>query len=99
MQSAKKNLARRLRAKGLTYTQIGERLGVTRQRAQQFLKPPIEVWLIVFKRAKGRCEDCGKQLENGHLHHRSYGAAVIDRPSNFDYLCRKCHLKRHGGRF
>lgn len=40
IMNTRRRQARKLKQKGLTYAQIGERMGITRQRAQQLVTIP-----------------------------------------------------------
>lgn len=86
-----------LRLKGLTYAQIGEQLGVSRQRVQQMTRPPHAIQLLIRKRANCRCEKCGVELNtgNGHVHHVGGEDYDFNDLENLQYLCISCHLKAH----
>jgi hypothetical protein len=87
-----------LRLAGLTYAEIGLELGVSRQRAQQLVKPTETVMNAVRAHAGGRCERCGVVLEHGHVHHRhAHGPTpdTFNEPENLEYLCVSCHVLTH----
>lgn len=80
--------------KGLTYTEIGRRMGYSRQRAQQIIAPPTAIRNAIKKRAEGRCEHCGVELEGGHIHHLGSDGRTPENyndMANLVYLCILCH--------
>ena len=85
-----------LRLRGLTYKEIGEQMGFSRQRAQQLVRPSHHVYRHIRARAGNACEDCHITLKSGHLHHKSLpdyeGFNDLD---NLEYLCASCHRKKH----
>jgi hypothetical protein len=90
--------ALRLRLDGKTYAEIGAALKITRQRAQQILRPPVDLYESVRKQANGHCEDCGIEVKEGHVHHRgSTGLKPEDfnDRKNLQYLCASCHRIAH----
>jgi 5-methylcytosine-specific restriction endonuclease McrA len=88
-----------LRLGGLSYAEIGQRLGLSRQRIQQILSPPAHVRREVVQKAKGKCSFCGLMVGmSGHVHHRrALGAAADDYNDmeNLTLLCGSCHAVRH----
>lgn len=53
----------------------------------------------VLRRARGRCESCGRRLDIDtlHFHHRkARSAGRDDSPSNGLALCARCHGWTHG---
>jgi len=84
-----------LKLRGMTYAEIGQQLGVTRQRAQQLTKPPKRVYEMVRQRAGGACELCGFELQSGHVHHKGGSFENYNDPDNLQYLCLSCHVKQH----
>ena len=89
----------RLRIEGHTYSEIGKRLGLSRQRAQQLTQPPLVVRRMVASAACGECQRCGMFLMyRGDVHHRS---SKIETPelyndtANLQYLCKSCHRMAH----
>ena len=86
-----------LRLRGLTYVEIGTQLGVSRQRAQQLVRPPHEIYEIIKKRGDGRCEECGVKIASGQVHHRQADRelSAFNEIENLQYLCRGCHTKKH----
>lgn len=87
------------RLDGLSYREIAEEAGVSRQRVQQMLSPPKEVSLYVHAKFSGRCADCGVQAKgaNGHVHHRSTETEVDEYNDldNLELLCPGCHRTKH----
>lgn len=76
---------------GLSYAEIGTRLGFSRQCAQQFLRPPRSMRLQVMAEAWWACEQCERIISRtGHIHHKSrtYPPNVRE---NLQYLCASCH--------
>ena len=96
----KRVAALKLRLDGLTYAAIGRRLGLSRQRIQQLLRPPANVYDIMRRRAANHCESCGVVIYQGHAHHKqNQGLLVADDFNdlkNLLYLCLSCHRLAHG---
>ena len=44
---------------GMTYAAIAEKVGVSRQRIQQIVRPSAPIYRKLQQRAKGKCENCG----------------------------------------
>lgn len=89
-----------LRMDGMTYAAIGLKLGISRQRVQQLLRPPVQIYNTVRSRAKNRCEECNILLRvgDGHVHHRNTTGSGPDEfncVGNLQYLCRSCHRRMH----
>lgn len=85
-----------LKKAGLTYAQIGKDLGVTRQRAQQLVRPSPMVYAVVLKRADGMCQSCFKLLAGcGHVHHRSPDVEIYNSLDNLLLVCLSCHRALH----
>lgn len=87
--------ALRLKLQGLTYDEVGRRMGVSRQRIQFLLRPPESVYKQVVGRANEHCEDCGSAVVSGHIHHIDEMRSDFNHPDNLAYLCASCHRKRH----
>ena len=75
--------ARRLKASGMTYQQVADEIGVSRQRIQQAMK-------IHGVPREGICEKCKMFSPVLHCHHLNY---LTD---DFEILCPTCHRKTHG---
>ena len=84
-------LAVAFKLKGWTYAQIGRKLGVSRQRAQQLVRPPKAVYDLVRKRAGGCCQECGVEVGSGQVHPEDFNDV-----DGLKYLCVACHVKAHG---
>lgn len=87
-----------LRMSGLTYAEIAQQLGVSRQRAQQLVKPDVYIIHAVKRRAAWRCEECHVHLSQGHVHHRDAHGPTADTYNELDnlqYLCARCHVMAH----
>lgn len=81
-------------ASGKTYSQIGQEFGITRQRVQQIIRPPIQVLDALRRRANNACERCKipLRLGQGHTHH--VNRDVVGKFSDIEklrYLCPSCH--------
>lgn len=90
--------ASELHRKGLTYAEIGQLLGVSRQRAQQLTRPEPSIERLVRKRADNRCEQCTVPLSKGHIHHRGtvgIEAENFQDVTNLMYVCVSCHARLH----
>ena len=61
-----------LKSYGLSYAEIGSKLGVSRQRVQQFAAPTKEERRELLERAGNRCEDCGISEVKLDAHHIDY---------------------------
>lgn len=88
---------RDLYAQGFTYAAIGQAVGISRQRAQQIVRPPSMLFTRIRKRSKDKCEGCGipLRLGDGHVHHKQVNGNLEDL-ANLLYLCRSCHRRQHG---
>ena len=89
-----------LYASGMSYSAIGRRFGISPQRVQQLVRPPVQVVNMLRARAKNRCEWCEIPLRSGHVHHVvKVGHFTKDRSSldKLLYLCATCHREAHTG--
>jgi hypothetical protein len=88
-----------MRLDGKSYREIGQALGVTRQRVQALIAPPTKTEDIVVARAGGRCEACQAPAgRSGHIHHRQAKGMTPDTYNaepNLALLCPSCHPKAH----
>ncbi len=89
-----------MRLEGVTFREIGRRLGVTHQRAQQMLSPTPTVARKIKERAGNRCEECQEPAAGnvGHVHHRAavgMTAESYNAEPNLTLLCNSCHRKAH----
>ena len=48
------------------------------------------------KRARGRCESCGRRSRPLHCHHLTYIRVGQERPEDFLVVCPPCHRDFHG---
>jgi 5-methylcytosine-specific restriction endonuclease McrA len=48
----------------------------------------------IWRRAKGRCEQCGGK--GHHVHHKSYARLGAEQDSDLQLLCDFCHDRAHG---
>ena len=83
----------RLKLQGLTYEQIGNKLGISLGQAQVLIRPSAPTRKLVKQRAEGKCENCGTTLPNGQYHHKSSKTTVaaFNQAENLEYLCPTCH--------
>lgn len=87
-------VVQRLRTEGLTFADIGERYGVSRQRAEQLFKEPAHRARRILQRAvrAGRvpkpkdCDRCRTETDQLHGHHEDYC-----KPLDVMWLCPSCH--------
>src|SRR5580692_8677062 len=94
----RKREAVKMKLQGLSYREIGAKLGVTRQRAQQLVRPPALIYKAVRDRAKSRCEKCRTELKSGHVHHKDTKKFDdYNDIGNLQYLCTSCHVSAHAG--
>lgn len=73
----------KLKQQGLTYAELGDRFGVSRQRVQQLIR--------TNNPRNGHCSRCGRYDEHLHEHHKSYSPEVVEM------LCVSCHMKTNKG--
>lgn len=88
----------RLKLQGKSYREIGDELGISRQRAQQLVEPTAGIRLIVRNRAGGLCEECKNKTPHGHLHHLAEEGRTeedFNNPNNLKFLCTRCHQAEH----
>ena len=93
-----KNLVKELYKQGYGYTNIGNRLGVSKQRIHQIInnyhntgKKNRENFYINW----GRCSECDNPAEV--LHHKDFNNEN-DIMDNLQPLCFMCHSKKHKNR-
>jgi hypothetical protein len=79
---------------GKTYRDIGKEFGISGQRVQQIVRPPLAVYNAVKENAKDRCQDCGAFVRRGHVHHLGKREDFNDL-KNLVYLCPSCHSHAH----
>lgn len=82
---------------GLSYAAIAKKVGLSRQRVQQIIRPPKPIYDLVKARAKGKCENCGIVVASGHVHHAHNGDKNFNDIANLQYLCPSCHRVQHSG--
>ncbi len=75
--------ARKMKLAGHSYAEIGKALGVSRQRAQQYVRIPLHA------PKGGTCDKCGSTVKVLHYHHTDYAK------DQFEVLCARCHGKIH----
>lgn len=80
---SQEEFARQLKISGHTYKEIGQMIGVSRQRIQDILKIKDGVSL------SANCQFCGKNSDVLHKHHLNY------ETNEFQILCPSCHTKVH----
>lgn len=85
-----------LRLQGMTYAQIGERAGVSRQYIQHLLSPPSSIRKFVIEKYEGKCNDCGLIVGiSGHVHHAGDEVDTYNDIPNLQLLCVACHRAVH----
>lgn len=91
----KKSLILELRNQKKSYQEIGEILGISKQRVHQillFYRPvPRAVRKQTIGRDKSKCVACGSK-KNLEIHHIN-GDTKDNSKMNLITLCRKCHNK------
>lgn len=85
-----------MKAKGLSYADIAQRFGLSRQRIQQIFSPKSKTMFAIADRAKALCEECGVFDQFGHYHHKVYEFDILNSVENILYLCNSCHLSKNG---
>ena len=83
--SPRREEARSLKQQGLTYKQVGEHMGITRQRAQQLVAPSLVAKRIIRDDMGNKCSECGATNTKLELHHPSYKLPAVV------LLCTSCH--------
>lgn len=88
-QSATRNIARSMKQAGKTYAEIGVRLGVSRQRAQQLVSPTSKRLREIRNALGNKCQACGRRRIKLETHHSDYSL----EPDKL--LCPSCHRMYH----
>lgn len=88
-KSKNRDFARSLKQSGMTYAKIGERMGISRQRAQQLVAPSGLQKRELIEKLGGVCSACGKSGIKLDLHHEDYS-----KPPEL-LLCVSCHREKH----
>lgn len=86
----RREIFRTMKSNGMTYAQIGESMGISRQRVQQLISPTEKEREQIIQENGRRCHKCGKSKGKLEIHHTDYlkGDTI--------YLCLSCHRKEHG---
>ncbi len=88
-----------LRLEGQTFKAIATAVGLSRQRVQQILSPPVAIRVQVVEAARGACQLCGIFVGgSGHVHHQLAKGVVVDDYNdikNLRLLCISCHRLEH----
>jgi hypothetical protein len=82
------DVARRVRSlkkSGMSYRAIGRMIGISAQRAQQYILPQIKTQ----SKTKFSCDICGRCGMATHRHHPRYDSDEIQ------HLCLSCHAKEN----
>ena len=82
---------RELKISGLTYAQIGEKMGLSRQRIQQILAPQNKRYELLKTEINGVCQGCGGMFDVLDRHHLDYSKDEVV------FLCKSCHRKDPSG--
>jgi len=86
----------KLRLDGMTYRQIGDKFGVSRQRVQDLLAPPAAIRRLVIKRDEGKCQECGILTgAGGDIHHDNGNGEDYNNIEKLRLLCHSCHRRIH----
>jgi hypothetical protein len=89
-----------MRLDGMTYQEISNEAGISRQRVQQLLSPPPKIKSLIYKKFDGRCNRCGIIVgQSGHIHHNGEMIETYNDIDNLELLCISCHRKAHGAPF
>ncbi len=95
-----RNIAKREQAlegliAGKTYSEIGDNLGISRQRVQQLVSVPDNLREQIEEHYKGLCMLCGREVKgNGHIHHIR-PKIRFNSIENLELLCISCHRIVH----
>jgi len=91
----RKTIINELRIQRKTYQEIGDILGITKQRVHQIYKDYVKTYQHIKAKVKDRdsyqCVICGS-TENLEVHHIN-GIKKDNHLENLVTLCRKCHHK------
>lgn len=92
-----RELALRLLLEGLSYAEIGPRVGVSRARVHQWLRCPPALQQEVVRKARGRCTRCGIRPARGHVHSPEIGRELEGYKGDgpLTYLCLSCARIEH----
>lgn len=86
----------RLKLEGHTYQYIATEAGVSRQRIQQLLSPPVAIRNQVIKKHHGKCANCGLLVGiKGDIHHKGAEEETYDDLMSLELLCKSCHRIEH----
>lgn len=88
-RAPRRHAARILKQAGLTYAEIGEAMGITRQRAQQLVRPTETERTKFYLDHGGKCDHCGATDTKLDADHSDYSSGPTE------LLCVKCHREKH----
>lgn len=82
-------LARSLKSQGKSYQDVGEILGVSRQRVQQIVSLTEKERSLLIEKNHNKCSLCGIEKNNLEVHHLDYEKNIVI------ILCFNCHRFLH----
>jgi len=82
---------------GMTFTAIGQRMGVSRQWVHEMLVPPTALRKATYDLAGGKCSECGMHLGRNAHYHSTDNGPIDDFTKPLVVLCCGCHRKAHEG--
>lgn len=86
--SERRKIAREYKNQGLSYSEIGKLMGISRQRAQQLVAPTDLAVRQLRRKLGDRCSVCGMRKKKLDLHHADYS-----KPPEV-LLCVRCHMRK-----
>lgn len=78
--------ARKLKASGLTYEEVGNKMGISRQGAYSLIAPSPSKRKAIIQSRNHLCDRCHLHRTKLYLHFISY-----DSNENIEVLCSHCH--------
>jgi DNA-directed RNA polymerase subunit RPC12/RpoP len=96
LQNSRRQAVIAMRLEGRTYQEIGDIMGVSRQRVEQLASPPVDTLEELISRSGAKCQDCGIFVgKSGHAHHKGKSEDSYADISQLIYLCISCHRRAH----
>jgi len=73
---------------GMSYAEVGRRVGLSRQRVMQIVKPPTSIYEHMKRKARGICANCEVIAPSGRISGYREGTLEV---SKYKYLCASCY--------